>query len=221
MISIPSPVAISRTTFLAVFEDWFAYSNQMQDKPAKMGLWGRAVGATIADGTLPDTAGLNVFCDALTPHLQREGWLGRMFCLFDIGKSNYLARRFAGQAHRTERCPVHGGVMSADLDHRCPHGCGLTGWLRAFPTYWQAGVSGAVRSDGLLLNCGNLRNGIDPGPEDRWVACATAGSSLLGPHPELREPSSGVAFGGLGTDLFTAIAFADARWPLLSPEKTA
>lgn len=45
-------------------------------------------------------------------------------------KSAYLARRFAGEPHRTEPCPVHHGRWSGIAWGERPScGCDLTGWL--------------------------------------------------------------------------------------------
>jgi hypothetical protein len=50
----------------------------------------------------------------------------------DIHKSDLLYRLiYCGEKLRTEQCPEHKGEWSGleHPDHRCPHGCGLTGWL--------------------------------------------------------------------------------------------
>jgi hypothetical protein len=45
-------------------------------------------------------------------------------------KSSYLGRRFYGDPHRTEACPIHGGRWSGLPGWRdCPMGCDFTGWL--------------------------------------------------------------------------------------------
>lgn len=46
-------------------------------------------------------------------------------------KSSYLGRRFAGQPHRSEPCPIHKGMWSGlpYPGHDCLYGCNLTGWL--------------------------------------------------------------------------------------------
>lgn len=55
-----------------------------------------------------------------------------MSIIAHAGKSNMLARLlYSREPLRVQRCPQHDGRWSGLewSDDRCPHGCGLTGWL--------------------------------------------------------------------------------------------
>lgn len=63
------------------------------------------------------------YFDAITPEVVRNLKLA-------ADKSSYLGRRFYGDEHRTEACPIHKGAWQGiDWFDTCPYHCGYTGWV--------------------------------------------------------------------------------------------
>lgn len=127
---------MTATAYLQIFDDWFtacetsaaADIEGSANAAAKIATLRPSWAAVVASGLVPESGEPGEFCEALTGVVRR---VSRPLYLA-IVKSSYLARRiYGGEAHRTERCPVHLGVWSGipgpDDENRCA--CEMTGWL--------------------------------------------------------------------------------------------